>query len=263
MPEARGGRRSARHVARRRRRVLAAVGAAVAITVAGCSAPVPGPPPASSGVVQHRVVPPVTLVDEQGRSVSLASLRGRAVFLVPFLTLCQEVCPMTTADTEAVWRALQSSGLERLVTVAAVTVDPGRDSPARLAAYAHLTGAGFPMYSGTPGQLATLWSFLGVSVQQVPEGNPPGIDWMTHQPLTYDVDHSDGFVLIDASGVERFATAAMPTTCGHLAPVLRGLLDQQGIANLTRPQGPTWDAQQALDAIGWLVHRPVPSVPCG
>ena len=50
----------------------------------------------------------------------------------------------------------------------------------------------------SPGRRSTwdaLWKYLGVSVQIVPEEQPAKIDWLTGKPLTYDVDHTDGYFL--------------------------------------------------------------------
>ena len=63
---------------------------------------------------------------------------------------------------------------------------------------------------------------------KTPEVACAGIDWWTHQPLTYDVSHSDGLFLIDARGHERFATISSPNVGGHLEPALSNLLGQQG-----------------------------------
>ena len=91
-----------------------------------------------------------------------------------------------------------------------ITVDPGRDTPARLAAYSKEFGADWVLLTGTPSNLNALWKFFGVSVQIVPEEQPAKIDWWTGQPLTYDVNHTDGYFLIDAAGHERFSDSNPP-----------------------------------------------------
>ena len=69
-----------------------------------------------------------------------------------------------------------------------ITVDPGRDTPARLAAYSKEFGADWVMRREHRPTSTALWKFFGVSVQIVPEEQPAKIDWYTGTPLTYDVE---------------------------------------------------------------------------
>jgi protein SCO1/2 len=194
-------------------------------------------------------------VDERGQPTSLSAYRGRVVVLASFLTLCQETCPLTTGAFLSMHRAVAAAGLGNRVVFIEATVDPDRDRPARLAAYAQLSGAGWPLLTGTPANLASLWKFFGAYYEKTPEATPPGIDWWTHQPLTYDVSHSDGFFLIDARGHERFATIATPDVGGQLKPALSNLLGEQGHQDLSHPGTPSWTPSEGLQAIGWLVGR--------
>lgn len=91
-----------------------------------------------------------------------------------------------------------SDGLAGKVAIVEVTVDPGRDTPSRMAAFGRLTGSTWPLLTGSDANLAVFWHHFRIYYQKVPEGSPPGIDRETHRPSTYDVDHSDGFVLLDA-----------------------------------------------------------------
>ena len=61
------------------------------------SANVPAPLAIGTELQRPRPVPAVSLVDEQGQPFSLSQWRGRWVVLAPSMTLCHEVCPMTTA----------------------------------------------------------------------------------------------------------------------------------------------------------------------
>ena len=80
------------------------------------------------------------LVDKQGRTVSLASFHGRVVVLAPTLTLCSEVCPITSGAFIRMEAAVRKAGLGSRVAFVEVTVDPERDTPSRLRAYERLTG---------------------------------------------------------------------------------------------------------------------------
>ncbi|HLG67651.1 MAG TPA: SCO family protein [Acidimicrobiales bacterium] len=236
---------------------LAAVGAGV--SVAACGDPAPPAPPPSQGTVLDRPVPDVPLLDAQGRTVSLASFRGRIIVMAPYLTLCQEECPLVAGAFLSLQRDLVAAGLSRKVTILTVSVDPWRDSPARLAAYQARFGIHWPMLTGSLPTLRRFWSSFGVYFQKVPEGSPPGTDWLTGAPLTMDVVHTDGFVLLDARGHERFFDANMPDLHGHLRPDLAHLLDGQGLANLRHPAGPTWTLSDLRAAVGWLAGRQIPA----
>ncbi len=96
--------------------------------------------PAVTGATLDQAVPEVALVDRQGRPTTLAAFRGRVVILAPFLTDCHESCPFTTGAFIELKNALAARHLGDRVALVEVTVDPQRDSPARLAAYQQLTG---------------------------------------------------------------------------------------------------------------------------
>jgi len=212
------------------------------------------------GVVVNSPVPSTPLVTEQGRTTSLAAYRGRYVLMAPFLTLCQEECPMTTGAILAMEHDVQAAGLARRVVFLEVTVDPWRDTPARLAAYARRFGAHWPLLTGTLANLTAFWKHFGIYFAKVPEANPPATDWWTGQPLTFDVAHSDGFILIDPAGRERFITVEPPNLHGRLEPGLRRLLDRTGIHNLDHQTPTSWTLPQGLAALSWLVGVDIPSV---
>jgi protein SCO1 len=200
----------------------------------------------------------VPLVDQHGRAVSLAALRGKVVVLAPFLSLCQDECPLVTGAFISLQRDLRAAGLAHRVVFVEATVDPGRDSVARLAAYQREFGADWELWTGTPANVAALWKPFGVEYQIVPEDQPPKIDWFTGQPLTYDVNHTDGYILIDTGGRERFVDATAPNVSG-LNHKLTSLLNEGGLHNLQHPQQPNWTIADALASIGWMLGTNVPA----
>ena len=199
-------------------------------------------------------------MDQAGQPTSLAAFRGKVVVMANFLSLCQDECPLITGAFISMRRDVEAAGLANKVAFLEVSIDPDRDTPARLAAYSHQFGANWPILTGNPANLAQLWRFFGVSYQKVPEDQPPKLDWWTHQPLTYDVNHTDGFILLDANGNERFITTSPPNLHGQLKPSLRNLLNDGGIQNLNHQQSPSWTVPEALGALGWLVGRNIPQV---
>ena len=220
----------------------------------------PAPPPASQGIAEDRPIPDIALISSSGAATSLAAYRGKYVVMAPFLTLCQDECPLVTGAFIALQRDVVAAGLGKKVVFIEITVDPGRDTPARLAAYSREYGADWPLLTGTPANLDALWKFLGVSVQIVPEAQPAKIDWFTGKPLTYDVDHTDGYFLIDPAGHERFSDSNPPNLHGHLDRQLSSLLNDGGLQNLDHQGNPNWTLSDALSSISWLVGQNIPGV---
>jgi protein SCO1 len=230
------------------------------VLLAACGSSAPGAPPANEGLVLNKPTPQaVALVDQQGHAVTLAGLRGKVVVLAPFLSLCQDECPLVTGAFITLQRDLHAAGLADRVVFVEATVDPGRDSVARLAAYQKEFGADWDLWTGTPSNIAAFWKPFGVDYQIVSEEQPPKTDWWTGQPLTYDVDHTDGYILINQSGRERFVNASAPDEKGVLNAKLRGLLNAGGLHDLQNPQGPNWTTADALAAISWLLGTSVPA----
>jgi protein SCO1/2 len=224
------------------------------VLLSACGSSAPAAPPPTQGLILDRPTPQtVSLVNQRGQAVTLAGLRGKVVVLAPFLSLCQDECPLVTGAFISLQRDLRAAGLSQRVVFVEATVDPGRDTVARLAAYEKEFGADWDLWTGTPADIAAFWKPFGVEYQVVPEAQPAKIDWYTGQPLTYDVQHTDGYILIDPSGRERFVDASAPNQKGALNAKLRGLLDDGGLHELQNPQAPDWTTTDALTSISWLL----------
>jgi protein SCO1/2 len=248
-----------RHPDRARLLAPLALTAAFTLTLAACGAGAPAAPPASQGVVLDRPAPAhIALVNQNERAVSLASLRGKVVVMAPFLTLCQDECPLITAAFITMQRDVKAAGLASKVAFVEVTVDPGRDTPPRLAAYSAEFGADWQLWTGSPSNLAAFWKHFGVSYQVVPEEQPAHKDWYTGQPLTYDVDHSDGYILLDSTGHERFVDASAPDV-PNLSKKLAALLDPGGVNDLHHPLPTSWTVGDALQALSWVLGTQLPT----
>ena len=87
--------------------------------------------PVSGGAVLTRIndpAPNLTLVDQQGDTVSLDDFRGRPVLVTFAFAHCQTVCPVVVREALDAQRATA----DRRTAVLVVTLDPWRDTPARL-----------------------------------------------------------------------------------------------------------------------------------
>ena len=116
--------------------------------------------------------------------------RGNVVVLTFGYSSCPDVCPTVLAELAQVRARL--GGAARRLRVVYISVDPERDTPARLRAFTEQFDRTFIGLTGPADQLAAVWKAYGVQVarRDAPGGNPP----------TYAVHHSASVFLIDAAG---------------------------------------------------------------
>jgi protein SCO1/2 len=225
---------------------------------AGSTTSVPAPLAVGTALQKLRTVPNLRLIDEQGRPFAVDSWHGKWVVLAPDDTACNEVCPITTGALMQLSSEVRADGLSGRVVIAEVTVDPWHDSPVRLRAYRRLTGLSFQQLTGTPAQIHRFWKYFGVYYKRVPEGKPAAIDWYTHKPETFNVEHSDNLIFLDPAGQERIVNEGMADVGNRLEPALRKLLSNVGVQNLEHPELP-WTPTQALEDLYWLMGKEVPA----
>jgi len=131
--------------------------------------------------------PTFTLTDQDGRSVSLASLRGRALVVDFVYTTCNGPCPILTARQVELQRALPPSTRERVHFVS-ITLDPVRDTPEVLGRYARERGAdlsGWSFLTGPEAEVAEVVRRWGVGSLRAPDGT---------------IEHSVATFLVDGKG---------------------------------------------------------------
>jgi protein SCO1/2 len=236
----------------------------VAVVVGQNSKAAPKPPGADIGAQLNEPLPDniasLPFVDEHGQTVNFASFKGKTVVMTDFLTTCQEICPITTAVLNQVDQAVTKAGLADKVQFVDVTVDPGRDDPARLHAYRDFAQLlpNWTLLTGTQANLDELFKYFGISYEKTAEDDPPGIDWLTGKPLTYDVSHSDVLIFLDPQGSQRFVMQGAPL--GSNAPLTSGersFLNDEGHENLTDSADGSWTGDQALQVVSWLTKKHV------
>ncbi len=231
---------------------IVAADAAITIHRAGDAAP---PQSAAAGGSLDRPLPSLPLIDEHGRHTSLAAFRGRYLVLAPSLTLCHETCPLTTGALMRIQAAVRRRGLADRVAVAVATVDPWRDTPARLRAFKRRTGSELTMLTGTHAQIRRLWRFFGVDFRRTRQEDPPDRDWLTHRPLTFDVTHTEALFIVDPRGHWRVLVSGIADVGGRLPRALASLLNDEGRETLRRPEAP-WTVPQVLDKLWRLMGVP-------
>jgi protein SCO1 len=132
-----------------------------------------GPPPGAyrgSEPPAGIFAPDFTLRDYRGRPVRMRSLRGRVVVVTFLDTHCKTKCPVFASDIGAGLRLL--SGKERRqVSALALTVEPTRDTPARVRRFlARRHALNIDFLLGTTRQMRAIWRAFHVIAAE-PTGN--------------------------------------------------------------------------------------------
>jgi protein SCO1/2 len=200
------------------------------------------------------------LTDAAGQRTTLSALRGKVVVLGSSMTLCQEICPLLAANFVYLARQAGKAGHAADVDFVQLTIDPDRDIPARLAAYRHLFApapANWSTLTGPASSISAIWKYFGASYDKVPEDSPPARDWWTGKLLTYDVQHSDVVVFLDARQRERYLIDEAPNTAGRQPPQrLKDFLSAEGRTNLSDPaSGASWTPQDAAGVVNWIAGK--------
>jgi cytochrome oxidase Cu insertion factor (SCO1/SenC/PrrC family) len=132
--------------------------------------------------------PGFTLTDQNGRAVSLASLRGKVVLMTFLDPVCTSDCPIIAQEFKQTAEMLgaQNSGVE----LVAIVANPTYRSTAFTQAFDRQEGlATVPNWlylTGSLSQLGTVWRQYGVTVQNLPAGAMSA--------------HNDLAVIINSSG---------------------------------------------------------------
>ncbi|WP_199554183.1 SCO family protein [Sandaracinobacteroides hominis] len=130
---------------------------------------------------------PFTMTDQNGRTVTDESLKGRPYAIFFGFTRCPDVCP-TTLSHMAAWRKQLGRDGDKF-DVVFVSVDPEHDSQQGLASYLTLFDTPVTGLRGTPEQLAGIVKAYKVFYAKVPQA---GGD--------YTIDHTASIYLMDSKG---------------------------------------------------------------
>ena len=99
-----------------------------------------------AGAPLEELAPGFTLIDQQGRPLALADLRGKAVLLDFIFTRCAGPCPILTSAHVSLQRRLPAEVAQR-TRFLSVSIDPEYDTPARMKTYAEQRGADLARWS--------------------------------------------------------------------------------------------------------------------
>ncbi|CAB4675341.1 MAG: hypothetical protein F2653_03360 [Actinobacteria bacterium] len=195
------------------------------------------------------------LVDQNGKSFTLESLKGQTVVITNFLTSCQEICPMTSANMRDVGDAIATAKAAGKIKVLEITVDAKRDVPSRLLAYQNLFATkNWVLAGGTETDLAKLWDYFGAPAmkeefsEEDKASNPP--DWQTGEPVSYDMMHADLVIIVDDKSTWRWLDLGAPNVGSAKIPEkLKSYLSADGLKNLEKPEGSSWKVKAIYSAL--------------
>ncbi len=138
---------------------------------------------------------PFTLVGADGRTFSSAKLAGKPFAIFFGFTHCPDVCPTTLARLARLRRQLGQG--DEAFAIVFVSVDPERDGPAEVGAYAKLFDTPVIGLTGSVAQIEQVKKQYAVFSAKAPQA---GGD--------YSVDHTASVFLIDRAG--KFVATLAP-----------------------------------------------------
>ncbi|MGZ4352387.1 MAG: SCO family protein [Gaiellaceae bacterium] len=166
--------------------------------------------------VTARTAPAISLVDQRGRRVSLASLRGKIVVVDFMDPKCTDICPIVSQEYLRAAKLLGPDAAR--VEFVAVNVNQFHRGVADVAAFSRehrlSTLANWHFLTGATAQLRQVWKAYSVAVIPNPDG---------------DVVHTSIMYFVDRSGKLRYAamptkdSASIPAWGRGIATVARGL----------------------------------------
>jgi protein SCO1/2 len=154
-----------------------------------------------------------TLVGPGGKPFTLASLHGQVVVLFFGYASCPDFCPRAMATVRAALATLEPAQRDRVFTVF-ISVDPDRDTPAKLERYVGQFGLRAAGVTGTDEQLGELIKRYGADYEK-----DPSLD-----SANYTVTHPTSLYIVGPDGKLRAIVSSAGDAAKDLATTLRRAL---------------------------------------
>jgi protein SCO1 len=154
--------------------------------------------------------------DQAGDVRQLASLAGRVQVVAMVYTHCAHTCPRILMDMKHIEASLEQDGLEGFGFVL-VSVDPERDTPGRLRAFAESTrlhADRWTLVSGSDDAVLELAMMLGVRIRR---------------ESATDFSHSNAMLVLDAGGEIVYRQDRLGADLGPMLDAVRASLPEQPI----------------------------------
>jgi protein SCO1 len=167
-------------------------------------------------------LPDLRLIDQYGKQVSLASLKGKPVLFDFIYTTCPGPCLMLTSRMRLIAKRLGPM-LGSKVWFVSVTVDPEHDGPAQLLDYSKQQGAdqnGWLFLTGSPADVERLMGQFNLIRQREADGT---------------VDHVLEFFLVGPDGKQLYAYAGSRAEPAMVARDVEHATETGGFAKSGEP----------------------------
>lgn len=127
----------------------------------------------------------IPLVDQTGRSFSLASLGGRTIVVTFVASRCSDACPIANAEFSRLRARLDRESSRAILLT--ITLDPSYDTPFVFSKTAHAYGArddgSWRFASGKPSDITTLLAHFSITPRRDRRGIPN-----VHETFVYVLD---------------------------------------------------------------------------
>lgn len=157
---------------------------------------------------------PVTLIDDQAQAFTIERLKGQWSLLFFGFTSCPDICISELHLLSKIIQALKKENFHPLPQVYFVSVDPMRDSPAKLKSYVRYFNPDFKAMTGEVDQLHRFMKPFGAYYEFAydTEGKRVNVEKWENIPAdyknSYTVNHTAWSYLISPQGL---LLAAFPT----------------------------------------------------
>ncbi len=145
----------------------------------------------TASVTEPRRLKDFSLLDHHGRLFDNQRLKGHWTFMSFGYTHCPDTCPSTLSTMSEVSNRIHALAKHAPFQVVFVSIDPRRDTLARLSEYVTHFDADFLGVTGTESDLPRLTQPLGIPYQHKDVQN---------SAKDYAVDHTASIILIDPQG---------------------------------------------------------------
>jgi protein SCO1/2 len=148
----------------------------------------------TTDTVWHKVAD-IRLINQLGDTVSLYDIKGKVIVADFFFTSCAYICPKLTRNMVRLQRSFQKGGDpmhppdSSIVQFVSFTIDPERDSVARLKQYADRFGVNHDNWWFLTGSKDSIYNFI---FQQLKVDK-----YDTEGPIDPNFAHTQRFVLLD------------------------------------------------------------------
>jgi protein SCO1 len=137
-----------------------------------------------------------TWTNQKKENFKLDHFRNKIIVAAMIFTHCESACPRIVADMQRIESSLSRKELHQ-VTFLLISMDPERDTPARLSEFAaeHKLNANWTLICSTPDATMEIANVLGVRVKKLEGG---GFD---HSNIIHILDQ-DGVIIHQQNGFE-------------------------------------------------------------